>query len=86
MDDAGKVYEIAIENKANIIFIREQQSELKLMIKTLAEKHENCPGKLHAIKAEGAGNVYSRMGLFVGMFASLVASIIAIFKSYKTGG
>jgi hypothetical protein len=83
MDDAGKVYEIAIENRAHMLFIREQQTEMKHMIKDLVEKHEKCPGKLHAIKAEGAGNVYSRFALFVGVVGSLVASVIAIIKTFK---
>jgi hypothetical protein len=81
MEDTGqKTYEIAVENRAHMVFIREQITVLKQELSEVRKLHQDCPGRLHAIRSEGAASWWSRAAMAVGMVGSMIASAIALFK------
>jgi hypothetical protein len=80
-DTSQKTYEIAVENRAHMVFIREQITVLKQELGEVRKLHQDCPGRLHAIRADGASGVWTRVAMFVGMVGSVIASTIALWKA-----
>lgn len=84
-DTGQKTYEIAIENRAHMVFIREQMTVLKQEISEVKKLHQDCPGRLHAIRADGALGMWQKTAMFIGMICSMIASAIALIKTGKGG-